>query len=55
MLVTGKFGERFAASVILPTDINIKNGDIVTLSIQQEKIHLFDKDSGERIDDFIFQ
>ena len=33
MLVTGKFGERFAASVILPTDINIKNGDIVTLSI----------------------
>lgn len=40
MLVTGKFGERFAASVILPTDINIKNGDIVTLSIQQEKIHL---------------
>ena len=47
MLVTGKFGERFAASVILPTDINIKNGDIVTLSIRSvyKELHA-DRETG---------
>jgi sn-glycerol 3-phosphate transport system ATP-binding protein len=53
-LVHGHFGEDNSNLTVRLTDIHhIKKGTTLPLAASPEKLHLFDKESGNRIDDCV--